>query len=404
MDNSYPSDQPVVTADQVTAYPIQEFQTVKTALVSSAHLINDTYSGFIAPLLPFLIMRFALLKVEASLFLFLYQGISIFQPIIGNWADRVNLRKIALLAPAVSGIFLCLLGSASSYQTALLFCLLAGISSASLHAILPPMVSSYSGKNIGKGMSFWMVGGELGVMAGPLIVTAFLVTSHITEARWLMIGGLLISLLLIFQLKDEPFTPSENKDGARIPTVRLFAVMFPLGCILLMRSLMQAAVETYLPVYLLESGANAWLAGASISILEGFGVLGVIIGGLVNDRYGFKPGLLISIVVSGFATLAFVFTGSVLKIACLAILGTATMMVLPIGMAITQEYFPSNRSLANGLFLAILFAVNASMSVVSGYMYDQIGGTMTYAISGAAVFLAVPFILTLPKQEKAPTI
>lgn len=404
MDNSYPPELQTAVLDESLSQPKQDFQTIKTALISSAHLINDTYSGFIAPLLPFLIMRFSLLKVEASLFLFLYQGISIFQPVIGNWADRVNLRKVALLAPAVSGIFLCLLGTAPSYRTALLFCLLAGISSASLHAILPPMVSSYSGENIGKGMSFWMVGGELGVMAGPMIITAFLVTSHIGDARWLMLGGLVVSFLLIFQLKDEPFVAAHNKSDARLPTKELMAVMLPLGFILLMRSMMQASLESYLPVYLLENGSNAWLAGASISILEGFGVLGVIIGGIVKDRYGSKPGLLISIIVSGLFTLLFVFTSGALKIVSLAILGTATMMVLPIGMAIAQEFFPKNRSLANGLFLAMLFAVNALMSVVTGYMYDQIGGKMTYTICGIAVFLALPFIFMLPNKEKAPTI
>ncbi len=94
-----------------------EFQTLKALLVSSAHLIHDTYSGFIAPLIPTLIERFSLMKVEASFFLFLYQGVSILQPVIGHWADRVNLRKIALIGPAVTGIFLSLLGTAPSYPS-----------------------------------------------------------------------------------------------------------------------------------------------------------------------------------------------------------------------------------------------------------------------------------------------
>ena len=74
MDNSYPPELQVAVLDESLNQPKQGFQTIKTALISSAHLINDTYSGFIAPLLPFLITRFSLLKVEASLFLFSISG------------------------------------------------------------------------------------------------------------------------------------------------------------------------------------------------------------------------------------------------------------------------------------------------------------------------------------------
>jgi FSR family fosmidomycin resistance protein-like MFS transporter len=272
-----------------------------------------------------------------------------------------------------------------------------------MHSILPPMVSSYAGKNIGKGMSFWMVGGELGVMVGPMIITAILATSNIKYAPWLMIGGIAISLLLSIQLKNEPFEATVTKENSRIPGKDLLAVMLPLGGIMFMRSLMQTTAETYLPVYMLETGSSVWLAGASISILEGFGVLGVIIGGYASDHYGFKPSLLVSIIVSGLATLAFAFTDGILRIACLAVLGTATMMTLPIGMAITQEYFPKNRSLANGIYFAILFAVSALMSVTGGFLYDQIGGKLAFAVGGLVAFLAIPFIFILPKNKKAPT-
>ncbi len=405
MESSQPSTVQAITPDETLAEKSSSgFQTLKTALVSSAHLIHDTYSGCIAPLIPTLIERFALLKVEASLFLFLYQGVSILQPVIGHWADRVNLRKIALIAPAVTGIFISLLGTAPNFQTTLLYCFLAGISSASMHAILPALVGTYAGKDIGKGMSFWMVGGEMGVMIGPMLITVILATSSIENTRWLMIGGIAISIFLNILLKDEPYVIVNNKEKSLLPAKDLLAVMLPLGGIILLRSLMRAASEIYLPVYLLENGASVWLAGASLSILQGFGVLGVVIGGFANDRYGYKPVLLTSTVVSGLGMLAFVFSSGIFQFISLAILGTASMMMLPIGMAIAQKSFPENRSLANGIYLAMLFAINAMMSVVTGFMYDQIGGQMTYTIGGFAIFLALPFVFMLPKSEKSPTI
>jgi Arabinose efflux permease len=338
------------------------------------------------------------------LFLFLYQGVSILQPVIGHWADRVNLRKVALIGPAVTGIFLSLLGTAPSYPVALLYCLLAGFSSASMHAVLPALVGTYSGKSVGKGMSFWMVGGELGVMVGPMIMTAMIATRTLHLSAWFMAGGIAISLILNYLMRDEPYVIVNNKASHSIPAKKLRIVMLPLGCIVLLRALMRTAAEIYLPVFLLENGAGVWFAGISISILQGFGVLGVVLGGFANDRFGYKPVLSGSLVFSGLGMLAFVFTAGAARIASLAVLGTTSMMMLPIGMAIAQENFPENRSLANGIYLAMVFAINALVGVLTGFLYDQIGGQWTYTIGGLVVLLALPFVFLLPKREKKYTI
>ncbi|BBB47946.1 MFS transporter [Pelolinea submarina] len=395
--------QPAITDDSIPQ-AADEFQAFKAASVSSAHAINDTYSGFISPLLPYLIDSFALVKVQASLLPFLFQGASILQPVIGHWADRSNLRKLALYAPAVSGIFLSLLAVAPSLQTAMLYCLLAGISSAMMHAILPALVSGYSGRSTGKGMSFWLVGGELGVMLGPLIITAVIASGLLPKAPWLMLAGILISLLLNLLIKDEPYHPAAAHSRQSIPFKALAAVMLPLSAIMLMRALLRTGLEIYLPIYLSERGAGVWLSGAALSFLQAFGVLGVVLGGLANDRYGFKPVLLVSVLFSGLGMLGFVFTTGAAQALNLGLIGVSTTMMLPVCMAIAQDHFPQNRSLANGIYMASLSALNAIIGVLTGFLYDLLGGQTTYLIGGLVVFLAIPFIFMLPKLEKSPKI
>ena len=381
-----------------------DFQTIKTAIVSSAHAINDTYSGFISPLIPYLIENFGLLKVEASLYSFFYQVMSILQPLIGHWADRVDLRKFALIAPATTGLFVSLLGIAPNFQTGLLFCLLGGLSSATMHAILPALVGSYSGKNIGKGMSFWMVAGDLGIMIGPIIITAVIATSSIRNTPWLMIAGFVIAIAISFLLKDEPYHSANNGLHKPIPTKELLAIMLPLAGIIAMRGVMRGATSIYLPVYMREIGASVWLAGASVSIMQAAGVIGILIGGLTKDKYGFRPVMVVSILIASLATIAFVFTSGLLQITTLALMGIGSMMILPVGMATVQESFPENRSLANGIYLALMFALNALIGVVTGFMYDQLGGNKTFLFGGLATILAMPFVFLLPKAKKASKI
>jgi FSR family fosmidomycin resistance protein-like MFS transporter len=76
------------------------------------------------------------------------------------------------------------------------------------------------------------------------------------------------------------------------------------------------------------------------------------------------------------------------------------MMILPVGLAFVQENFPNNRSLANGSFLAVIFGLNAIAGVVTGFMYDKLGGNSTFLISGLVSFLGIPFIFLLPKESK----
>jgi len=378
-----------------------DFHTSKTAVISSAHAIHDTYAGFFAPLLPYLIERLSLLKAEAGLFLLFYQGASILQPLIGHLGDQKNLRKYALLMPAVTGISLSLLGTAPTFFIALIYCLIAGISSASLHAVLPALVSSLSGNRIGKGMSFWMVGGEIGVMIGPLLVTAVAATFSIRATPWLMIPGILMAVLLSFILKDLPFHNLNKNNHIKAPIREMVAILLPLAGVILMRSLLRTASEIYLPLYLMENGADPWLAGSAVSLLLGFGVVGMIAGGYLNDRFGFQLVTCISIIIASIGMIAFTLSDGFLQLINLAVLGLFSMMMIPVGLALVQERFPNNRSLANGLYLALLFAINAVSGVFTGFLYDQIGGFYTFFWSGFIGLLSIPFVFLIPKEKPA---
>lgn len=334
------------------------------------------------------------------MFLLLYQGASVLQPVIGHLGDKTNLRKYALIMPALTGISLSLLGTAPTFYIGLLLCLIAGISSASLHSILPALVARLSGKQVGKGMSFWMVGGEIGIMIGPLLVASVISIFSIKATPWLMIPGIVMSIVLSILLKDMPHHNVNTNLQAKVPMKEMLAILLPLAGVVLMRSPLRTASEIYLPVYLIEQGVNPWLAGSSVSLLLGFGVAGTIAGGFLKDKFGFKAVMIMSIFFASLGMIFFSITSGVLQVASLALVGATSMMMLPVGLAFVQENFPNNRSLANGFYLATVFALNAVAGVVTGFMYDKIGGNSTFLLSGFISFLGIPFLFFLPKEGK----
>ena len=376
--------------------------TLKSIVVSSAHAVHDMYSGFSSPLLPFLIERLSLLKAEAGVFILVYQGISILQPLIGYIGDRTNLRKYALIAPAVTGIFMSLVGIAPTYWMVILFFLIAGISSSTLHATLPALVSSFSGKRVGKGMSIWMIGGELGVMVGPLIITAVITQFSINATPWLMVIGISYSIVLSIVLKDLPYHNQKTTRRKSIPAHELAAILLPIAAIMIIRSPVRTASMLYLPVFLQENGASVLFSGIVLSLMQGVGLIGTIGGGLLSDKIGYRISIVISLGFSSVMMVAASLTSGILQVIFFCLLNISILMIHPIGMALIQRNFPENRSLANGLYLAILFGINALSSVFTGYMYDTIGGQPTFFWSGVILLLAIPLIFLLPKAGSIP--
>jgi len=110
--------------------------------------------------------------------------------------------------------------------------------------------------------------------------------------------------------------------------------------------------------------------------------------------------MILSLVLSALAMLAFSSSQGLTQIAFMSLLSVSSLMVLPVAMAVVHRSFPENRSLANGLYLALLFGINALSGVVTGYMYDQIGGQQTFFWSGVIAFFGLPFIFLLPREKK----
>ena len=113
------------------------FETDRILTISSGHAIHDTYTAFLPPLLPALIQKFTLSKTDAGLLTFFIQTPSLLQPVIGHLADRRNLRILVILAPAVSATVMSLLGIAPNFASLAVLLTIAGLSSASFHAIGP---------------------------------------------------------------------------------------------------------------------------------------------------------------------------------------------------------------------------------------------------------------------------
>jgi FSR family fosmidomycin resistance protein-like MFS transporter len=381
----------------------EDFQTGSVATISFAHAIHDTYTGSLPPLLPILIEKFTLTNTAAGLLSVFVQIPSLIQPWIGYLVDHHNLKWMVIMAPAITGVAMSLLGIVSSYRSLALFLLIAGLSSAALHAVGPALGSNHSGTRLGKGMSFWMVAGEMGRALGPVVVVTAIGFLGLEGMPWLMVGGMIASVFLYIKLRSLTSSSHDirtHKAHWKNALDSIKKVLVPVSILVFSRSFVTSALSTYLPTYLTNQGATLLLAGASLTILEIAGMAGALLAGPLSDRFGRQLMLLISYIATPIFMILFIYANDLWRIPLLILLGFFAISITPVIMAIVMENAADNRFFANGIYMVISFVLQALTILLVGLVSDWLNLRLTFLISAFFLTLGLPAIFLLPKSMR----
>lgn len=396
---------PDATAAPETAAAAEDrarFDGGRVGTIAASHGIHDSYTAFLAPMLIIFRQTMGISNTQAGLLSVFMQEASLLQPVIGGAADRLGARYFVILAPAVTALAMSMLGVARGYLALAILLTVAGLSSACLHAVGPVMTGNVSGKKLGLGMSLWMVGGESGRFIGPLVIGAFIPFAGQDKMPWLMLGGLLTSAVLFFALPaDRRSARGLAQRGASLrEELAGKGRMLPslLG-LLAAHVVMSAALVTYLPAMLYDAGDSFWLASVSLSVLQLAGVVGAFFGGTLSDHLGRRLMIFLAIFPASVLMFIFLVTGGWLRFPLLILLGATSLSITPVIMALVQESFPNNRTLANGIYMALSFVFRSIVVLVVGWVGDMWSLRTAFALAAAVPLLALPLLRWLPARN-----
>ena len=378
----------------------QDFQTGKILALSIGHFIHDVYSSFLAPLLPLLIEKLSMSLTQAGFLSTIMQLPALLNPHIGVMADRISVRYFVILAPALTAIPMSLIGMAPSYGVLLILLFITGVSVSVFHVPAPVMISELSAARKGRGMSFFMTGGELARSVGPLVAVAAVSVFGLEDFYPVMIFGLLSTVWLYFKFRTAPVTRVSSKRRYSILETwrNLSYVLLPLSAILVARGFMHASMTAFLPTYIQMETGNLWLAGIALTLFEAAGVAGVLTAGSISDWFGRRKTLLISMLGAPLFLFVFTLSGGWLRVAALNATGFTLLSTTPVMLALVQENARQAPAAANGLFMMINFIARSAVVVIVGFVADRIGLNITYLISAAIGLIGIPFVLVLPRK------
>jgi FSR family fosmidomycin resistance protein-like MFS transporter len=380
--------------------PDGSFQTGRVLMMSTCHFIHDVYSSFLSPLLPLLIEKLSMTLTQAGFLSTVMQLPALLNPYVGAMADRISVRYFIILAPAVTAIPMSLIGVAPNYGVLLLLLFVSGISAAVFHVPAPVMVSRLSGAKVGKGMSFYMTGGEFARTVGPMVAVGAVSLLGLEGFFPVMVVGIAASFWLYLRFKDVSITTQSVKKTRVSDTwLEMRHVLWPLTAILLARGFMHACMATFLPTFLKAETGNLWIAGFGLTIYEASGVAGVMTSGSISDYLGRRKVLLISLVGAPMSLFVFTWFGGWFRFIALLFAGFTILSTTPVMLALVQENAQKSPAAANGFFMMVSFLARSAIVVLVGFVADHIGLQATYFFSAAMGLAGIPFIFMLPEKR-----
>jgi len=352
--------------------------------LSAAHLLNDLISSMIPAMYPLLKEAYRLDFTQVGLITLAFQVTSsLLQPLLGYVTDQRPwpYAMVAGMAATLSGLVG--LASAGNYAMVLVSAALVGLGSAVFHPEATRMARHAAAGQQGFAQGIFQIGGHAGYAIGPLLAAMLVVPRGQTSIAWVSVVALAAMLLMAWiGARYAEMRSSQAKMKARAPNTtepvlpgrRVVWAMAILIILLLSKHAYTAAFTSYYTFYLIERfGVTVQVSQIMLFLYLVVGALGVMIGGMIGDRFGRQRVIWISILGTlPFALLlpfADLFWTGVLSVVISLIMASAFASILIYAI----DLVPHRVGLVGGLFYGLAFGLGGLSAAGLGLLADQIG-------------------------------
>ncbi len=374
------------------------------ALLTVSHAVDDLYQGAVPALLPFLVAeRHYSYAAASGLILAGNLFSSITQPVFGAITDKLRLSWLVGVGMSVAGTGVGLSGLASSYRLTWLAIALSGLGVAAFHpeAARSARIASAGSQTA---MSWFAVGGNIGLTLGPLLVTPVLLTIGVRGTAVLAIPAVLVGAS--FLTLQPRLLPRAAADGAR-GAIRAgrddWRGFARLTSLVVTRAVLFFGLSSFLALYVTSSlGGSKTLGETALAMFLGFGAVGTLIGGHLADRFGRLP-----VLRAGYALAIPSLAGLVLvgrPWIFLFIVLTAVTVYLPFSIQVTlgQDYLPNRVGTASGVSLGLAITIGGLLAPVFGVLADATSLRLTLTVLIALPVLALLLSATM-RDPRSPS-
>ena len=369
--------------------------------LSVGHFINDAYSNFLGPLLPFLVPKLNLSIAEAGwLAAILVISSSFTQPLYGYISDRYLKRAFVVFSPLVTALFMSCLGLADSYAMLALLLICGGVGIASFHPQGAAMTALASRNRKGLGMSIFVTSGTIGYSLGPILITYTVLWFGLERSYFVMIPGLIVFAMLFFLVPSTDHSSKVAvKQGLRQSLSAVWQPLSQLYVLVVIRSAVQMCFVNFLPLYLSHKGLSPLTAGKVTTLFLFFGALGGFSGGTLADKFGGKNVISFSMLFSTPLIMSFLLTDGPSSYLLLALGGVVLLSTAPVNVVMAQNLMPHNASVVSALMMGVAWGVGGMFVPLIGRIADAAGLGQALMVVALLPLIGFAIAVFLPRER-----
>ncbi len=400
----------------------------RLAFLTSTHVVDDLYQGAVPALLPFLAIErhysYAGLTGITLAATFLA---SVVQPGFGALTDKY--RDLGWLVAAgllVAGLGIGVSGLGDSYLITWMAVAVSGIGVAAYHPEATRTARGLAGDST-QAMSWFSVGGNLGIALGPVIVTSVLLATRLPGTPLLALPAVVMAVVLAARRpwripqserheserhESERHESGRHGSGRRRPGLRRGTAgqeqaddwrgFARLTVVVVLRSIAYFGIASLLALYAIRHfGEPAAVGSAALTTFIGAGVIGTLGGGWLADRWQRVGVLRLGYGLSAVAA-ALLVTAPDIAVLFAAAFALGILLFAPFAVQVTlgQDFLPNRIGTASGVTLGLAVSAGGLAAPLFGLLADSYG--LRTALGAIAPFPALACVLTLLLRDPRP--
>lgn len=370
--------------------------------LSSAHFINDIYTGMLNPIMPFIALKLGISMAIATVIVSLsHIFASLLQPIFGFFADNITKRAFIFWGLLATSTFISLAPSANNVFALLIFIIAGSLGSSFFHPQALGFAVRFTTSDVVRNMGIFIGLGTLGYSIGPILSAAVAQFVGLHSMPFLAIPGILVASLMFFFV---PKISSSAEAKTHNDFIETFKTIFSnrrlnlLNIIAILKTLVTTSVSILLPFLWRNMGYKPFKIGVALFAFSFLAGIGSFVSRSVEKKFGARTVLAFSMISTLPLMILFSLTYKTLPhvaFMLFVLMGFCTGMAMPVTMVMAQSTLPQYKSIIGGFINGFSWGVVAIALSVIGFVAQAKG-----IIPVLIVITLIPAIASYPVLKK----
>lgn len=339
------------------------------------HFINDIYTGFLNPIMPFIAEQVKISMPVATIILSCSHIFSsLLQPIFGYFADKMRKRALIFWGLIFTSIFIPLSACSPNIALMILFIILGSLGSSLFHPQSLGLISKFTTSDLARNMGIFIACGTIGFSMGPLFSSAIAQYMGLDKMPILSILGVSWALLMFVMV---PKFSNEKIEKPKINVNQAFSDILSnrklniLNIIALLKSLIQTSCSILLPFLWKSEGYSQFQIGSALFCFLLMGGIASLISPKFEKKIGTANVFYFSMITTLPLMILFMLTYKSMPAASFvifALMGFVTMFAVPVTMNMAQNTLPQYKSIIGGFINGFSWGIVAIAMSIIGFV------------------------------------